>query len=402
MPAILQIITVLEGLHITKEQLETTRLGKHINQLRRKTVNETLARRLKNLLRKWREMILPETASTPSANPPIAIPAKANGAKASIKDQCIEAKLGSPLLTINTSKVSPLNDGSARMFSDKTKSNQMSFVHSNNHPDTFGKYTKFDNEFDVRTNPQSIVSAPNSACQSYQTYHQPELSPSITSIKNDDDETTMHHYDMQQHMQTRYIMSSQNSRNNIFPNNSNSSSKVCASADCIPTTALTSVTTTPPATNIACVMGNGTIDSKKKSKKHKKEKKKKKSSKNSLEVKTLLELADNTSSNSMSQYSSTSKAMTSSIIASDNNVSNEPSEHNFIGKFGKGSDAVINIDSSSCSNSPKYGGFPDITNIADRHVFPAAIPKTALMTSFQSNTKSVRINCEEPAINQSI
>lgn len=42
MAAILQIIAILEKLHITKEQLETTRLGKYINELRRKTIDETL------------------------------------------------------------------------------------------------------------------------------------------------------------------------------------------------------------------------------------------------------------------------------------------------------------------------------------------------------------------------
>lgn len=60
MPTILDVIQVLEGTQITKEQLETTRLAKHINQLRRnKSLNELLARRLKNLIKKWREMVIP-------------------------------------------------------------------------------------------------------------------------------------------------------------------------------------------------------------------------------------------------------------------------------------------------------------------------------------------------------
>lgn len=60
MPTILDVIQVLEGTQITKEQLETTRLAKHINQLRRnKALNELLARRLKNLIKKWREMVIP-------------------------------------------------------------------------------------------------------------------------------------------------------------------------------------------------------------------------------------------------------------------------------------------------------------------------------------------------------
>ncbi|XP_017051418.2 mediator of RNA polymerase II transcription subunit 26 [Drosophila ficusphila] len=57
MEAVLSVICALEGTTITKEQLEATRLAKYINQLRRRTKNETLARRAKSLLKKWREMV---------------------------------------------------------------------------------------------------------------------------------------------------------------------------------------------------------------------------------------------------------------------------------------------------------------------------------------------------------
>lgn len=67
MADVLQVITALEGIQITKEQLESTRLGKHINHLRRMTKNESLARRAKNLLKKWREMVLP-TANAATTN----------------------------------------------------------------------------------------------------------------------------------------------------------------------------------------------------------------------------------------------------------------------------------------------------------------------------------------------
>ncbi|XP_037043283.1 mediator of RNA polymerase II transcription subunit 26 [Bradysia coprophila] len=81
MPTVLEVITVLEGTTITKEQLETTRLAKYINQLRRKTSNDQLARRSKNLLKKWREMVIPNqntvqpqsTANAPLSHPSSAI-----------------------------------------------------------------------------------------------------------------------------------------------------------------------------------------------------------------------------------------------------------------------------------------------------------------------------------------
>lgn len=63
MDTVLQVITMLENIQITKEQLETTRLGRYINLLRRKTANESLARRAKNLLKKWREMVLPSVSA---------------------------------------------------------------------------------------------------------------------------------------------------------------------------------------------------------------------------------------------------------------------------------------------------------------------------------------------------
>lgn len=57
METVLSVISALEGATITKEQLEATRLAKYINQLRRRTNCENLARRAKSLLKRWREMV---------------------------------------------------------------------------------------------------------------------------------------------------------------------------------------------------------------------------------------------------------------------------------------------------------------------------------------------------------
>lgn len=62
-----EIMATLEQMHITKEALETTRLGKHINEMRKKTQDVSLARRAKALVRRWRDMILPP--SEPTAAP---------------------------------------------------------------------------------------------------------------------------------------------------------------------------------------------------------------------------------------------------------------------------------------------------------------------------------------------
>ncbi|KYN03887.1 PREDICTED: mediator of RNA polymerase II transcription subunit 26 [Cyphomyrmex costatus] len=74
--AVVDVISTLEKTTVTKEVLEITRLGKHINELRRKTSNEALAKRAKDLVRRWRDMVLPTVHSTPN-QPTLAL----NGAK---------------------------------------------------------------------------------------------------------------------------------------------------------------------------------------------------------------------------------------------------------------------------------------------------------------------------------
>lgn len=57
MEATLEIVAMLETVLMTKEALETTRIGRTINLLRKKTENEELARRAKKLLKKWQTLV---------------------------------------------------------------------------------------------------------------------------------------------------------------------------------------------------------------------------------------------------------------------------------------------------------------------------------------------------------
>ncbi|KAI2809925.1 transcription coregulator [Blomia tropicalis] len=58
-----RIISVLERTHVTREDLERTRLGKYINEFRRKTTDKDLAKRAKKLIKTWQSLTI-----VPSSN----------------------------------------------------------------------------------------------------------------------------------------------------------------------------------------------------------------------------------------------------------------------------------------------------------------------------------------------
>jgi len=79
MDIVVEVLSQLETLKITKEALEATRLGKHVNELRRKAQDRHLAVRAKSLVKKWRELLIPQTQNRTPPIPTIGEPPPGGG-----------------------------------------------------------------------------------------------------------------------------------------------------------------------------------------------------------------------------------------------------------------------------------------------------------------------------------
>lgn len=70
-PAIVaEVLSQLDTIQITKEELEATRLGKHINELRKRTDNNQIKARAKSLIKKWRDTFVQQQQNGGTQAPP--------------------------------------------------------------------------------------------------------------------------------------------------------------------------------------------------------------------------------------------------------------------------------------------------------------------------------------------
>ncbi|WAR23538.1 MED26-like protein [Mya arenaria] len=68
MPRVLEVVHILEKYPITKDILEETRIGKLVNDVRRKTTNKALAKRAKELVKSWQKLLSGGSEGTPVVN----------------------------------------------------------------------------------------------------------------------------------------------------------------------------------------------------------------------------------------------------------------------------------------------------------------------------------------------
>lgn len=399
MSAVLQVITTLEGIHITREQLETTRLGKYINHLRRKTENESLARRSKNLLRKWRNMILPVVPASNSSNhsgsqsndrinSTISIDnssltytdsdytVKANGLKSftnSSPNSRPPVHMLNATLSSNYSNNSNCSytDASGKLSSSKpvvgnftnllrhteTYDSELNalpkagpYVSGSSSRMTVDQITDDSTQFSKTPMKKNVNSQKDNLDKTNQTQSRKKIQSQYASLI--DDEDSSHQYNLDEHVKTSNHASDKKVLTKpeailFIDDDSFSSSQACASS---------SYSTIGVSDTLKT---NQLAESKKKNKKHKKEKKKKKSSKgdNNKQTPNIDVLQNNPSVlANLGKIPNSRKVTCTSTGVSTSSEINSP---NLIGKLIKNSDTIINIDSSSSSNSPNYDLYSD-------------------------------------------
>ncbi|XP_059200988.1 mediator of RNA polymerase II transcription subunit 26 isoform X2 [Centropristis striata] len=176
---VLEVITCLEKYPITKEALEETRLGKLINDVRKKTKNEDLAKRAKKLLRTWQKLIEPGpavTASTPGSTNGSSHPCRTD---ASPPDISVSGK-GVPEVKIRNDVHNTYSPKAEKSSSRKRRAEHRdSGVHL---PEKISKMSSFDNS--VSPPPTNGISGSPDALPDQQVVPSPDRSR-IEHLDND-------------------------------------------------------------------------------------------------------------------------------------------------------------------------------------------------------------------------
>lgn len=85
-----EALSILEKYPITRETLEQTRLGRYVNEMRKRTTDKDFAKRIKNLVRSWQVLVTPGPPASTAAESVVSDPPTRVNGKAPVNTRLLD------------------------------------------------------------------------------------------------------------------------------------------------------------------------------------------------------------------------------------------------------------------------------------------------------------------------